>query len=430
MSFEWRDIAFGDFVALQRGHDLPDQERRPGNVPILGSFGVTGFHDTVKANGPGVTIGRSGASFGVAAYTDKDYWPLNTALYVTDFKGNDPKFVFYFFKEFDFSGYNSGSAQPSLNRNNLYGIPIRVPQASVQKQVAGFVSALDDRIALLRETNATLEAIAQALFKSWFVDFDPVRAKQQGREPEGAVQGCTSATEGRMSVAALDAETAALFPDSFEESELGLVPKGWRAGNIGDNTVYLSRGISPKYLEEGGVLVVNQKCIRDFILDLSKARRHDPVQRKIDGRELSIGDILVNSTGVGTLGRVAQVLSSDELMIVDSHVTVVRASENLTWNYLGLSMMRRQVEIERLGEGSTGQTELNRSKLAALKLIIPPKETLLAFDEVALPLRQRFAVNLKQAQTLATLRDTLLPRLISGQLRLPDAEALAGEAGA
>jgi len=220
----------------------------------------------------------------------------------------------------------------------------------------------------------------------------------------------------------MDADTAALFPDSFEESELGLAPTGWRVGSIGNNTIYLSRGISPKYLEEGGILVINQKCIRNFILDLSKARRHDPVQRRINGRELFIGDILVNSTGVGTLGRVAQVLCSDELMIVDSHVTVIRASENLTWNYLGLSMMRRQAEIENLGEGSTGQTELNRSKLATLKLIIPSKEILSAFDEISLPLRQRFAANIKQANAFATLRDTLLPRLISGQLRLPETE--------
>ncbi|TAN67216.1 MAG: restriction endonuclease subunit S [Methylobacter sp.] len=321
----------------------------------------------------------------------------------------------------------TGTTVLGIKQSELRKISVTLPPIDLQRSSASVLAAIDARIDILRETNATLEAIAQALFKSWFVDFDPVRAKQQGREPEGAVQGCTSAAEGRIPVAALDTETAALFPDSFEESELGLVPKGWRAGNIGDNAIYLSRGISPKYLEEGGVLVINQKCIRDFILDLSKARRHDPLQRKIDGRELSIGDILVNSTGVGTLGRVAQVLSSDELMIVDSHVTVIRASENLTWNYLGLSMMRRQVEIESLGEGSTGQTELNRSKLAALKLIIPPKEILLAFDEIALPLRQRFAGNLKQAQTLATLRDTLLPRLISGQLRLPDTAEIGTE---
>ena len=139
MGSDWKWITFGDFIALQRGHDLPDQDRRPG-----------------------VTIGRSGASFGVAAYTDDDYWPLNTALYVTDFKGNNPKYVYYFLSLFDFSAYNSGSAQPSLNRNNLYGIPVRVPYPFQQENIANFLTIIDDRITLLRETNATLEAIAQA----------------------------------------------------------------------------------------------------------------------------------------------------------------------------------------------------------------------------------------------------------------------------
>jgi len=308
---------------------------------------------------------------------------------------------------------NTGSTIPLINLSVLKSLPIPLPPLTIQLEIANFLGALDDRITLLRETNATLEAIAQAMFKSWFIDFDPVRAKQEGREPEG-----------------MDAATAALFPSNFEESELGLVPTGWRVGNLGDNTIYLNRGISPKYLECGGILVINQKCIRDFILDLEKSRRHDIAQRKIDGRELLIGDVLVNSTGVGTLGRVAQVLSIDEPMIVDSHVTVVRAGDNLTWNYLGLSMMQRQSEIEDLGEGTTGQTELSRMKLAILKLVLPPQTVLNKFDQITLPLRQKFSDNLKQAQTLATLRDTLLPRLISGQLRLPEADAIIEKAAA
>jgi type I restriction enzyme S subunit len=300
----------------------------------------------------------------------------------------------------------TGSAQPKFNKTALRGLSIRLPSFNYQRQTVELVKALDDRITLLRETNATLETIAQALFKSWFVDFDPVRAKLEGRAPEG-----------------MDEATARLFPDSFEESELGLVPSGWRAGTVGEHTSYLNRGISPKYIEDGGIVVINQKCIRDFSLDMSKARRHDPAQRKVDGRELLKGDILVNSTGVGTLGRVAQVLMLKNPAIVDSHVTVMRAGASLTWNYLGLLIMRRQSEIEGMGEGSTGQTELSRGKLSAFKLLVPSAAVLKEFDEVALPLRERFSANQTQAQTLAALRDTLLPRLISGQLRLPEAQA-------
>jgi type I restriction enzyme S subunit len=160
---------------------------------------------------------------------------------------------------------------------------------------------------------------------------------------------------------------------------------------------------------------------------LSKARRHDDVQRSIKGRQLLVGDILVNSTGVGTLGRVAQVLRLDEPTIVDFHVTVARAGGRLSWNYLGLAMMRKQAEIEELGEGTTGQTELSRGQLASLRFIVPPREVLAAFDESILPLRNRSEANAVLSQTLATLRDTLLPRLISGQLRLPLAETVGAE---
>lgn len=286
-------------------------------------------------------------------------------------------------------------------------MPISFPNNSQYLvNIVNYLDALDTRINLLRETNTTLEAIAQALFKSWFVDFDPVHAKQQGRAPES-----------------MDAQTAALFPDSFEESELGMVPKGWRWSTLAECTSYLNRGISPKYVEEGGIPVLNQKCIRDFSVDFSKARRHDPALRKIDGRELKQGDVLVNSTGVGTLGRVAQILILDAPTIVDSHVTVVRAGQKINYEYLGCFMQWKQPVIEDMGEGSTGQTELSRQKLGQLEILQPDEKTLLAFKELVNPLKDRISSNEKSISSLATLRDTLLPRLISGQLRLPEAQA-------
>jgi type I restriction enzyme S subunit len=137
-----------------------------------------------------------------------------------------------------------------------------------------------------------------------------------------------------------------------------------------------------------------------------------------------VGDVLVNSTGVGTLGRVAQVLQLQERTIVDSHVTVVRAGPGLSWPYLGQFLTSKQSEIEAMGEGSTGQTELSRSKLAEMTVLIPDARTLSAFNELVVALKQRVATNESSIQTLSTLRDTLLPRLISGQLRLPEAAEL------
>lgn len=323
----------------------------------------------------------------------------------------DPRFIYYVFsgpgKQAEILDNGIGSSVPGFNLGQLKRHKLLLPALSEQVAIADFLETFDDRITLLRETIATLEAIGQALFKSWFVDFDPVHAKVDGRVPE------------RM-----DEATAALFPDGFEKSELGPVPIGWQVRRLIDVSSYLSRGISPKYLEGGGVLVLNQKCIRDFSLDYCKGRRHDASQRKIEGRQISAGDVLVNSTGVGTLGRIAQVLSLPEAaVIVDSHITVVRPGPNLSWPYLGQFMMRKQPDIEAMGEGSTGQTELSRSKLAEILVLVPPEHIQVAFDRLLIPMKQRISLNESGVKNIAKLRDTLLPRLISGQLRLSEAAA-------
>ncbi len=321
----------------------------------------------------------------------------------------DRRFIYYVFsgpeKQREILDNGIGSSVPGFNLGQLKRHEILLPSLPEQVAIADFLELLDDRIYTLRETNATLESIAQALFKSWFVDFDPVRAKQEGLAPDD-----------------MDDATTALFPASFEESELGLVPKGWKVSRLAEMSSYLNRGISPRYIERDGILVINQKCVRDFSIDFSKARRHDSSQKAIDGRELRQGDVLVNSTGVGTLGRVAQVLDLAETSIVDSHVTIVRTGSELTWPYLGQFMMRKQTEIEAMGEGTTGQTELSRGKLGEIRVLVPSQAVLTCYDSVVIPIKRRIASHARQIQTLASLRDTLLPRLISGKLRVPEAE--------
>jgi type I restriction enzyme S subunit len=327
---------------------------------------------------------------------------------VIDENQADYRFVYYYLmgQYKALVDLKNGGSQQNLNCQLIKAFPIALPNVVEQRDISVLLESLDDRITLLRETNATLEAIAQALFKSWFVDFDAVRAKMEGRAPEG-----------------MDEATAALFPDGLDESALGAGPKGWTYSALASVCSYLSRGISPKYTEDGGVLVLNQKCVRGFSVDYSKGRRHDPSQRKIDGRSLAVGDVLVNSTGVGKLGRVAQVLTLSESAIVDSHVTVVRAGDRMTWTYLGQWMASKQPEIEAMGEGSTGQTELSRAKLGELPILVPSGQVLAAFDSVVASLKQRVSLNETQAQTLATPCDILLPRLIFGQLRLPAQQA-------
>lgn len=198
----------------------------------MGSFGVTGRHDTAACKGPGVTVGRSGASVGTVAYISEDYWPLNTCLYVRDFHGNDPLFCYYFLKTIDLASHNSGSAQPSLNRNFVHPLPVRFPDPDEQRAIAATLGALDDKIELNRKMNATLEAMARALFRDWFVDFGPTRAKMEGREPY------------------LSPDLWALFPDRLDDEGR---PEGWELRSIYDfaNVVYGAPFASKQFNSDG-----------------------------------------------------------------------------------------------------------------------------------------------------------------------------------
>jgi type I restriction enzyme S subunit len=167
----WRECNLGEVVRFQRGHDLPDQDRKPGEVPVIGSAGQNGWHNEAIAAGPGVSIGRSGASIGKVSYSPVDYWPHNACLYVTDFLGNDPRFIYYFLKTKDFASLNSGAAQPSLNRNFVHMVPVRIPGPNEQKAIVQTLSAYDDLMENNRRRIALLEEAARMLYREWFVYF-------------------------------------------------------------------------------------------------------------------------------------------------------------------------------------------------------------------------------------------------------------------
>lgn len=385
MSSEWVELPLGEFVRLQRGHDLTAAEQRPGSVPVMGSAGANGTHDEALAKGPGVVIGRSGASIGRVHFAEVDYWPHNTCLYVTDFLGNSERFAYYLLQTLNLAAFNSGSAQPSLNRNFVYSIRLRVPGRREQDAIVEVLKALDDRIALLRETNATLEAIAQALFKSWFVDFDPVRAKSQSLAPAGMYE-----------------TTAALFPDGFEESALGPVPKGWSVGTLEDLLV-LQRGFDlPAQDRRPGAFPI--------IAASGPSGTHDEAMAKGPG-------VVTGRSGV--LGRVFLELGDYWPLNTTLWVKAFRrASPCYAYETL------RRLDFKAFNAGSAVPT-LNRNHIHGLPYVLPPEHCVEAYEAVALPLHQRRRALELQAQSLAEVRDALLPRLISGQLPLPDAVALA-----
>ena len=397
----WQDVTLGEFVTLQRGHDLPEQDRRPGSVPVAGSFGLTGHHDVARAPGPGVTVGRSGASFGVVNYYPTDYWPLNTALYVVDFHGNDQRFAYYFLQGIDLKRYNSGSAQPSLNRNYIHPIPVRVPPLPEQRAIAHILGTLDDNIELNRRINETLEAMARAIFKSWFVDFDPVRARAEGRQPPG-----------------MDAATAALFPDSFQDSELGKIPRGWGVRKLADVAEILM-GASPKgdtYNEHGaGVPLINGPVQFGDMFPVREKWTTSPTR-------LSQRHDLILCVRGSTTGR--RVVSDGEYCL-GRGVCAVRARDG----HQAFVDITVDCELPRMLERTTGSVfpNLSSDDIRTFPVVMPPTDLLHRFRDVVEPLRSRLRANVAEAGSLAATRDALLPRLLSGEVRVKDAERFVVE---
>jgi len=327
----------------------------------------------------------------------------------------------------------TGSTVLGIKQAELLRVEVDIPPEHVQEVIARTRYDLVQKIELNTQTNQTLEQIAQAIFKSWFVDFDPVKAKIAVLEAGGTAEQAELAAMSAISAqdeSALKqlqaeqpeayaelAQTAALFPAVMEESELGLAPKGWKVSKLASYTTELRRGISPKYVEDGGVSVINQKCIRNHTIDFTLARRHDSSKRKIDGREVEIGDVLVNSTGVGTLGRLSPVRYLEEVTVVDSHVTVVRADiSKISKSFLAGLMIQNESYIEASGAGSTGQTELRKHVLEDIVFTHPSHELDHKFNAIANSINRQIAELEKQQSTLACCRDSVIPKLLSGKL--------------
>jgi type I restriction enzyme S subunit len=306
-------------------------------------------------------------------------------------------------------GDSDGSTIKHIYITRVDKMQVAVPSLDEQLKFLEVFGTVDDRISLLRDTNTTLEYIAQALFKSWFVDFDPVRAKQQDRAPDG-----------------IDDATAALFPDSFEESELGLVPKGWRVGTLNNFAVYQNGyAFKTKDWQDTGYPVVKIGNVKPGVIDISGCSWvSNDVIAGLDRFLLKRGDLLVGMTGyVGETGLVPDLSPPAYLNQRVGRICTKVGIADLGFIYCVVRNPQYKSYAEERSHGSA-QANVSGADLMAYPVVIPTSEVLYAFNQTLNLLIEKILTNHSQAQTLATLRDTLLPRLISGQLRLPDAEAL------
>ncbi len=302
-----------------------------------------------------------------------------------------------------FLRFASGTTHQTIYFPEVKAFHAALPDIDTQRSVADVLSALDDRITLLRETNATLEAIAQALFKSWFVDFDPVRAKMEGRAPEG-----------------MDEATAALFPDSFEESELGALPAGWSVLSLDQIATYLNGLALQKFPPTG------QNDLP--VIKIAQLRKGDAVGADLASRAIKPeyivrdGDVLFSWSG----SLEVELWCGGEGAL-NQHLFKVTSTVFPKWFYY--LWTRHHLEHFRQVAASKATTmgHIQRSHLSAAKVIIPSGDVLDNANAVLAPMLERLIENASHARSLTALRDTLLPRLISGQLRLPEGQAVLEE---
>ena len=302
-----------------------------------------------------------------------------------------PEYAGYFFRSpkfrYEVTAMSSLCTRASLNNEMLGRLKIILPSIEEQSAIGYILKSLDDKIELNQQMNQTLEAIARAIFKSWFVDFDPVRAKMAGNQPVG-----------------MDAATANLFPDSFEESELGLIPKGWRVGRL-DDLLILQRGFD---------LPKSKRIYGCYPIIAASGFSDNHIEYKVKGPGVTTGRS-------GVLGNVFYIHDNFWPLNTSLWVKEFRIAKPIyAYHYL------RTLELEAFNAGSAVPT-LNRNHIHSLSSIIPSKSIIQEFENLINAMFRKRYQNHKESRTLANIRDTLLPKLMSGEIRVKEAKTIIKE---
>ena len=296
-------------------------------------------------------------------------------------------------------GHRDGTVAERLNLPTIRGLPVPVAPLPEQAAIGQLLGTLDDKIDLNRRMNETLEAMAGALFRSWFVDFDPVRAKQEGRQPPG-----------------LDAATAALFPDSFADSPLGPIPTGWRPGHFGDVADHPRRVVNPLGIEPETPYIGLEHMPRRSIALTNWGRSGDVTSQKarFNRGEILFGKLRPYFHKVG-VAAIDGVCSTDILVVVPKRPQ----DFGFVLGHVGSGEFISHTDAS---SGGTRMPRTNWAEMSRYSIVIPPDPVSKAFTSTIRPLVSLILSNIHQSQTLAALRDALLPKLLSGELRVRSEE--------
>ncbi|MDO8342012.1 MAG: restriction endonuclease subunit S [Cellvibrio sp.] len=406
MSFDCFPTKLGALIEFSNGKASPERLEN-GLWPVYGSNGSIGAANETNSAEETIVVGRVGSYCGSVYFSPTRCWVTDNAIRGTAKGENSATFLYYLLKHLNLNNWRSGSGQPLLNQSTLNSIDVRVPQPSLQKEIGKILSDIDKRIALLRETNSTLESIAQALFKSWFVDFDPVHANA-----------------GTQALS-LPPEIQSLFPSTFVESPLGLVPEGWGVDQC-QNLIDVRDGThaSPKESETGFPLITS-KHITSGKIRFDDAYLISEVDYVDISRRSAVHHLDVLITMIGTVGIPVFVLNEVTEFAI-KNIGLFKTSKRPEFScfiYLLLKSKDMQNLLESRLAGTT-QKYLSLKALREIPLIVPSADVLGKFEEVASSIFKSVHTNNMQVESLISLRDTLLPRLISGQLRLPEVEEM------
>ena len=402
-SIYWPLVPARDLFKLTYGRALAAPARRPGNVPVYGTNGRCGFHDAALFEGPGVILGRKGQGPLGVEWADGPYWVIDTAYTLTPLRQDvDLRFAYYLLKLVGLNHLKDGTSNPTLSRETFGAQALPFPPTPSQRAIAQILGSLDDKIELNRRVNATLEAMVRALFRSWFVDFDPVRAKMDGRDT------------------GLPKEVADLFPERLVDSELGEMPAGWTVGTLGDVAAAPRSGIDPGQAAADTPYIGLEHMPRRSVAltDWGGAGSVSSTKTAFENRDVLFGKLRPYFHKVG-IAPVNGVCSTD---------IVVLKARMPGWSAFVLACVSSSAFVGYASQTSTG-TKMPRTSwrtMSSYEICRPAVAVAAAFQHIVSPMFERIVANVHESRTLGRLRDALLPKLVSGELRVPDAEKLAG----
>ena len=396
----WRQATLGELLKFSNGRTSP--VRADGfPYPVYGSNGIIGYSNDVNAKPETIIIGRVGTYCGSLRYSDISCWVTDNAICAIATAGNDAPFLFFLLETLRLNEWRTGSGQPLLNQSILASIPVNIPGLPEQQAIAHVLGTLDDKIELNRRMNLTLEEMAQAIFQDWFVDFGPVRAKLEGRKPY------------------LPTELWEQFPNNLVDSELGEIPEGWEVKTLGelcDKPQYgytasaKNNAVGPKFLR---ITDINKL---DWV-EWNTVPYCEISAEDFDKYRLDEGDIVIARMADPGHGCM---IEGDEAAVFASYLIRFRSKDKVYQRLLQYWLGSEQYWDLVRGRGAgTTRTSLNAKVLGEFPLIVPANSLVEAFGQIIAAIRNRIMANVKEAYWLSSQRNTLLPKLVSGELRVP-----------